>query len=310
MLAQPRVLYGQGDQTIRFVPVDSHGRPARVASATYAIVDIGEGEESTARSVVAAGTAATLGAVNTTTTAACGQGTADAKLIPLTSVVGISEGRAYLLTSATGRHLVVVAGISGTNVYAQHAIGHNFASGASFQSIELEATFPSAVANDQERIQDGDRFQVVWTYTLEGQQWITGQLVDFRRYSGEAWITEADVIRAYPQLADRARNRIRVADAVAVATEDLIAELESSGIIAEQHRTSTPGLTAIRFRAIAYALRWLGTEDDLALAETYDNRYERLAKGIIQGPGGKGVHLSETQDEAKSGRVDGFFVKP
>lgn len=302
------MFYGEGDQTLAFCPMDSHGRHARVASATYVIVDVDEGEDSPDRTIASG--SATLGGINTTTTAACGQGTANAKVIALTSATGVTEGRTYLLSGTGQRHLVLVAEVSGDNVYTHGGIPGAFATGATFQSIELEATFPSAVANDQERIQDGDRFQVVWSYTLEGEPHITAQAIEFRRYRGEAWISEVDMLQGYPLLADRMRNRIRPSDAITVATQDLITEFESSGVDASQFRTSMTGLTAIRFRAIAYALRWLNGPDDLALADTYDNRYERLAKGIIQGPGGRGIKLSQSEDQAVNPRVDGFFVKP
>lgn len=308
MDGQPRVIYGRGDQTLRFVPVDRHGRPSRVTSATYVIVDVGESEESGDRSI-ASGNAA-ISAVDTTTTAACGQGAADAKLIPVTSAVGITEGRSYLLSQTGRRYLVTVAEVAGSNVYAHQAIPAAFASGALFRACELEATFPSAVANDQERIQDGDRFQVVWSYTLEGDAVITAQRVDFRRYEGEAWITEADMFRGYPLLADRMRNRISPGDAITVATEDLRVEFKSSGVDPSQFRTDETGLVAIRFRAIAYALRWLGGPDDQALAIEYDNRWERLSKGLVQGAAKGMIRLSQQQDEAVTPRVDGFFDKP
>lgn len=308
MRGVPEVFYGQGDQTVYLVPVDRNGSPRRVTSATYTIVDVGEGEESTDRTIASG--SASLGSIDTTTTAACGQGTANAKVIALTSAVGVSVGRSYLLSAAGQRHQVLVADVVGSNVHTHSPIPAAFATGAAFQSIELEATFPSAVANDQERIQDGDRFQIVWVYEIDDEPWITGQMIAFRRYRGEAWITEADFFQGYPLLADRMRNRIRPSDAIVAATQDLIVEFESSGQDASQFRTNETGLLAIRFRAIAYALRWLNGPDDLALADTYDNRWERLSKSIIQGPGGRNVKLSQTGDEATNPRVDGFFVKP
>lgn len=307
-MRSPEVFYGQGDQPVRLVPVDRNGKAARVTSATYVIVDVGESEESTTRQVASG--SATLGDVDTTTTAACGQGTADAKAVPLTSVADIVQGHSYLLTSGGRRHLVTVATIGASSVGLVHAVPEAFPTGATFQDVELEAEFPEAVANDVERIRDGDRFQIVWTYELDGEAWITAQMIDFRRYRGEAWITEADFFSGMPLLADRMRNRITPGDCIVAATQDVVGEFESSGVDASQFRTGTVGLLAVRFRAIAYALRWLNGSDDQALADKYDDRYERLIKSIIQGPGGKTVKLSQSEDQAVNPRVDGFFVKP
>lgn len=307
MLAEPRVIFGQGDQTIRFVPVDRNGRPTRVTSATYSIVDIDRAQDD-ARRVIATG-AAVLAAVSTTTSAACGHGQPSPQSITLTSAALVSAGRTYLLSSdAGGRSLVTIAAITGTNAQTLHRISGAYATGSAFQSIELEATFPAAAAADEEALQDGRRYQIVWTYAIEGEPWITAQLVHFVRYSGEAWITEAECVLGYPTMPDRMRNRGRISDAIAMATDDVIGELEGSNIVAEQYRTSSNGRRAVRFRALEYCLRWLEGADDLALADKYETRFDRLIRTIITAHPGDAVKLNQTDDAAEgSAEVAGYF---
>lgn len=309
MIAEPRVYAGQGAQTLRFVPVDKQGRPARVTSATYSIVDVRKSEDATDRTV-ATGTAV-LQAVTTTLSAAAGAGTADTKRLQVASASGFTVGRAYLLANLSGRHrnVVVVAGVTGSDIYTIHSVGGVYASADTLQSIELEATFPLAEANDPEAIDEGRRYQVTWSYTLEGESYLTPQLVQLLRYSGEAWITEADVLRVYPPIADRARNRFSITDAITVATEDLAVELESSGQVPEQYRTSRTGLNAIRFRAVAYLLRWTKDEGDLALAMEFDTRWERLVRTLIGPNPGRAVKLHQGSDAATDPAINGLFKK-
>lgn len=302
------IRYGQGAQTIRFIPVDRAGRPVRVTSATFTIIDIDEGEESPERTIASG--AASLSAVNTTLSAAGGAGEPDPRALSLTSVAGVTEGRTYLASASNGRCLVTVDAIAGSVVTAKDTPSVSFASGAAFQACELEASFPLSEANDSDAIEQGRRYQCTWVYTLQGEQWCTAQSVHLVRYSGEAWITEDFVYRLAPTLADRMRGRFRTSDAIAAATQDLIAELESAGQRAEGYRTGEPGQVAIRFRAIEYALRWLGGETDVSLADLYQSRYERLRDNFITGKPGTAQSMSATDDVAVSPRIDGIFNRP
>lgn len=310
MIPAPKVYAGQGAQTIRFIPVDKQGRPARVTSATYTIVDVDHSEDSSERTITSG--AATLAAVDTTITAAAGASASDAKRLTVTSATGITVGRTYLLASVGGRYrnLVTVAGLASTTVYAHYPISGVYAASDTFQAIELEATFPLAEANDAEAIDDGRRYQIVWSYTLEGESFLTPQEVHLLRYSGEAWITEADVVRAYPPVVDRARNRFSITDAIVVASEDLAMELESSGQTPEQFRTSRVGLWAVRFRAIEYCLRWAGSDADLILADKYESRWTKAMLTLTGSSPGKAIKLSQGDDSAVTGGVDGLFKKP
>lgn len=311
MIGEQRVIAGQGNQTLRFIPVNTRGVPSRVTSATYVIVDIDETEDSADREIATG--SATLDAVNTTISAAAGQGQSNALTATLTSTTNVEVGRTYLLSSAARRSLVTVVSLTGSVVTAAHTISGSYANGDAFQAIELEATFPSAEANDADALDEQRRYQIVWTYTIEGKAFVTPQLVTLVRYTGEAWLTEADLVRAYPAVADRIRGRISLADAITVATDDVTAELESSGEIAENYRLGRMGLTLVRFKAIEYALRWISRDAqdvDASMADKFEQRFDRLMRSIVDGAPGRAAKLSQTTDEAVSATIQGLFVKP
>lgn len=302
-----KVRYGQGAQTIRLVPIDRAGRPVRVASATFVIADVNEGEDSSDREIASG--SASLSAVNTTLSVAAGAGEPNPRLMALTSAVGVTEGRRYLVSTPAGRALVTVDNVTGSAVTIKDTPSVAFPSGSLFQSIELEATFPALEANDSEAIDDLRDYQCTWSYTLQGEQWVTAQMVWLVRYSGEAWVTEDEVVRRWPTMPDRIRGRVRITDAITVATEDLIAELESAGVRAEYYRTAVPGMVAVCYRAIEYCLRWCGTEEDTSTAELFQSRFEKLVGNFITGKPGTAQRIEPQDDTAISAQIDGLFIR-
>lgn len=308
-MSEPRVRYGQGEQTIRFIPVDRFGRPVRVTAATYTIIDLGEGEDSPDQQIATG--AAVLPAVDTTLSASGGAGEGNPRALTLTSTTGVAEGRTYLLSSGGSRSLVVVDGITGSVVTSKDSPSSAYPSGSTFQAIELEALFPLSEANDPDALTEARRYQIAWTYSLHGETHVVCQLVWLVRYDGEAWITETDVIGLYPPLANRVRGpELSIARSIATATQEFIAQLESAGIVAENYRTSTPGQTAIAFRATEYCLRWMGGEKDLALAELFQQRYENIVNNLIIGKPGKAVQLEPVDNRETSARIDALFEDP
>lgn len=311
MLGEQRIIAGQGAQTVRFIPVDRLGRPARVTSATYVIVDVDRSEDDSERTI-ASGTA-TLAAVNTTTTAACGYGQASPQQVAITLATDVTAGHCYLLSSdAGGRSLVNVAAITGTTLQTTHRISGAYATGSAFQSIELEATFPLAEANDSEAIDDARRYQCVFTYTLDGETWCSAVMVHLTRYAGEAWITEDYLAIGMPTIADRMRNRLRPQDVICYATQAFRTELASAGQDPEQYRTGDVGAFAIRAKAIEWALRHLaaagGSDADLALADKLETAYDKLIRQITTvRPGHGTVKLSQGDDQATDPELAGFF---
>lgn len=304
-----KVQYGQGAQTLRLTPIDAAGRPARVTSASYSIVDVRELETSSDR-VIASGSA-TLSAVDTTLSAAGGAGTANPRQLTLASATGVSVGQRLLATTAEGRTLLVVERISGSAITVRDQVPLALPSGTPIQALDLEASFPSDEANDQDALREGREYQCTWTYALQGETIRVAQAVWLVRYTGEAWITEDDVVRAYPSLPDRVRGKVRIVDAITVATQDLIAELEAAGRRAEGYRTGLPGLVAVRNRAIAYCLRWVGSGDtDASYADVCDERYTRLRDNLITGRPGTASDMDPVDDVRRSAVIDGMFEAP
>lgn len=308
--ADQRVIYGRGAQTIRLVPVDRYGRPTRVTSATYQIDNLSLGEEDSSRVVVAAA-AATLGAVDTTLTAAAGPGQASPRQLTVASATGISEGRRYLLSDATRRReLVVVEGISGTTLEVRHSLGGAYASGSALQSIELEGTFPSSEADDEDHVTNGYEYHALWVYTGQGETLVVAQPVTLTRYSREPWVTTEYVVQLYPTIQDRLRGRASIHDAIACATDDFVAQIESTGRGAEYYRGRSLAMTAIRFRAVEYALRWCATDGDAERAVVFQERFDAIVHGLLTTPAAQSQAVNPVTNTAESDDLHGIFRRP
>src|SRR5688572_8062650 len=113
--------------------MDQYGRAARVASATYAIVDTRYDADDSSHEVVTG--AAAVDSVNTTLAAAAGKSSADPRAVTVVSAVGITAGRRYLLTTGGRNDLVRVVGVDGTTVRLSAPVSSPFPSGALFQGV-------------------------------------------------------------------------------------------------------------------------------------------------------------------------------
>lgn len=279
-----RVLLGQGDQTIRYVPIDALGRPTRVASATYTIVDLTEGSTSSNRTVVAS-TAATVDAVSTILTAAAGRTASNSRLLSIDSTSGILSGHSYLLATADGdghRELVTAERVATGAVHALREVQGIYATSDTLQGIELSATFPAAVADDEDlAIRDRRDYQIVWSFEINSRAYLVPERITVERYSVVPWIGPEDVLRGHPMLKSRLRPGSEH-DALAVATEEIEGELEASGINPAYYRPSTVGRIAVRYLALDYLFRQVGGgEADQTLAETYRARFKTQILQLI-----------------------------
>lgn len=156
------------DLSIIEVPHDQDGRPTLASAATYAIYDVRYDIDDSNRTIVSAGTAATVDSVSTTISSAAGAGEADRTKLTVASATGITAGHAYLLTDATTGHreLVRVVSVVSSNVYIDAALTRAFASSSTFQGIEVTATFDSTEAADEDRLIDGGGPYVIeWVWT-------------------------------------------------------------------------------------------------------------------------------------------------
>lgn len=305
-----RVLFAETSQTLRHVPVDRFGRVVRVTSATYTLVDLRESEDSPEREL--GDGAATLGSVDTLLTTTAGASEADPTLVPVTSAAGVSAGHTYLLIAADGRRESFrVRRVDGTNVYATHELAGDYTTTARVQDVELAAAFPDDEAASESALESGaGPYQVTWDYAIEDRPYLVPETVWLTRYSVQPFITEGDVLIAYPTLGMLARRRITIADGIAAATQDYVAEAESAGKDPTLYRATHIAKVAVRERVIEYVLRWCGKFDE---ATTHEQAWSRYVNQMFVGvPKGGAVTVSRTENTAVAGgdrRQQNRFVR-
>lgn len=299
----PYVYFEQGDQTLRHIPIDVHGRATRVTSATYTIVDLRYGEESDGRAVGSG--SATLGSVNTALSAAAGPSAADPKRIPITSSTGVVAGRHYLVADSDGlRELVLVLRVDTGVVFAAHELQHDYDTGASLQDVEIGATFPSAEAADEgSGLRNGaGPYQVTWNYTIGDNEYLVPETKWLTRSSVQPFITTIDVLRAAPTLAARLRERATPYDAILAATEDFWVECRTAGKDPSDYRTNEIARSAVAYRAREWLYRWCGTDRDDALADKQEERWKALVANLLTGqPKVGAVTVDRNTDTAPAG---------
>lgn len=299
-----RILFGRGAQPYRIIPTNRLHTPTRVASATYSIVDMTEGQTSADREVVAS-TAATLDSPNTTISAAAGRDQANASTVTATSASGITEGHSLLLTATDGsqRELIEVAGISGTTVTTRHPIRGIYASGSALQGIELSGTFPAAVANDEDlAIDDGREYQITFVYTIDSEVEQVTERIRVERYGITPWITVQDVIRGHASLA-RTTDPGAMHDALALATEEVAGELEASRIRPEYYRPTLSGKQAVRYLALHYLYLEKHGETDRDMADLYRERFKAQILKMIEGRP-EGARIIDRKDDTTKTQGD------
>ncbi|MBK6920418.1 MAG: hypothetical protein IPH07_23665 [Deltaproteobacteria bacterium] len=296
---QHRVIYNEGAQTLRHVPVDRRGHVVAVGSATYTLVDLRETTTSGDR-VLASGSA-TVGAVSTLLTTAAGAGVADPTLVAVTSATGITAGHTYAIQAIDGRtESFVVERVSGLNVYLAHELVGDYTTADSVVSVEITASFPSTPAADETSLWDGGGpYQITWEYTIGDQLYLVPEIIWLTRYSVQPFVTPHDVLLAYPTLGSRARLRATIDDAIAAATQDYVAECESASKDPTLFRATALSKVAVRERAIAYVLDWCGEAEP---AQKHEDAWRRYMNQILVGvPKTGSVTVSRNDDTAAAG---------
>lgn len=280
-MTQHRVLFEQGAQTLRHVPVDRRGRVRVVTAPTFSLVDLRVPEDASGRELVAPG-AATIAATSTLLTAAAGAGTEDPTVIAVTSATGITAGHTYALSSVTGRtEAFQVARVVGLNVYATHELVGDYETTDSVVAVEVSASFPLASAADEDGLRDGSGpYQVTWSYSIDDELYLVPEIIWLTRYSVQPFVTVPEVLLAYPTLGQLARHRITVEDAIAAATQDYVAECESASKDPTLFRATNLAKVAVRECAIAYVLRWCSDFDQ---AQKHEDAWMRYVNQLLVG---------------------------
>jgi len=283
-----RVIYNQGDQRISVVPINpATGAPVVVDSGTdvtVSIVDLREHETATDRTVLATTTVAqdTFSAV---LTAAAGFSQADPHALSvITSTAAL--GRPYLLTSSGGQSEVVRLASRGlTSASTVTPLRSNYAAADTLRGVELVATFPSAEANDEDSVDDkGGPYLVTWTYVVDGLTVTLPTTLWVDRFSLTPPIDESYVIQGMPTIAQRARGRVSVSGAIAVAWDDWLASIQSSGKDPSLFPPAHNVKVALRELALAYLVGWVaGTPEEKADARADKAAAMAALDSILEG---------------------------
>lgn len=297
-----RVLYGKGAQTLRLVPIDQQGRPRVCTAATYALVDLRLSETSDDREVVAAGTAATVDSVSTTTTAAAGYGAANPRLVSLTSLTGVAVGRRYLLRGTTGgEELVTVAEIVSGGVLVESQITAAFATGSAFLGLEVAVVFPADEANDEDEVEAGGgpyAFDLAFTGITPAYQrflcWID-------RTTSQVLATVADVLELEQTVGAVAGKRMSIPAAISRAAKDMQTEQLVAGVDASRFLLGEVGRDYQTYRAAGLLLQH-GDERAQARGVERMAHAQRLLNAVIQGRPEGVASPNRSGDEAAPGK--------
>lgn len=297
-----RVLFGAGAQSLRVVPVDQLGRPRVVSAATYGISDLRRPEDDTEREVVASGTAATVDSVSTTTAAAAGFGTANPAKVALTSTVGITVGRRYLLRAAAGGEELVTVEEIGSGFVIVGEIAKTFASGSTFLGIEVTATFPADEANDEDEVEDGGgpySLDLVFTGCTPARQRF---LVWLDRTTFRVPATVDDILELDQTLASAVGRRVKIERALSRAAKDMQTELMLAGVDASRYLLGDSGRDYCTYRALGLLLETLPGEGPQTRAVKANERAAHIIATVIQGRPDGVATPRRVDDVAEAGR--------
>lgn len=175
------ILYGEGDQTMVFVP------SILVQTASYIIEDTTQSVGNADR-LIASGTA-TLDALSTTVSAESGAGTASPARIFVASTANVTGTHRYVISHVDDgqQEKFTAEGIfSGGTAYIETSspLSRTYPTGSLVRGIRLTATFPAAEANDLTRLQLNEPYRIKWSYNIGGQRVVDQELVQFKRASG------------------------------------------------------------------------------------------------------------------------------
>lgn len=297
-MSNQRVVYGQGAQVLRSIAMDVMGAAVVPTSATYTIVDRRYGDTDAAYIVVSS-TAATLDAVSTTLTAKSGRSSVDPSLLTLASVVGIVEGRRYLLANATGeRELVTVRAVQAATHTVRLASEpeHGYPTGSTLRGLELAATFPALAANDEQSL--SARFAIIWTFVGVDVAPMV-ETIELVRPQAAPYATLADLVAFDSTLSTKQASRLDLSTCIAVATRQYMTDLRLAGIDPTSHYAGEIGTDAIIHLAGYHALKSDQDEVSVRKAEAYLTRYNELRAALSSGKDKPGVSDIDKQSGAE-----------
>lgn len=278
-----KVIHGEGAQTLTLIPHDADGRPIHVTVGTFEIVDLIESETSPVR-VLADGNI-THDAIEIAIDTSAGPSEPNKSYFELEDGDTLEVGETYLL----GDELIVVerideeVALDTDAVYTRTAIRNDHEDGTFLRSCRIKCQFPALVADEDYDKKLGGPFMVIWRFESGGVKYCVGEQIFIDRFSERPMVAATDVLQAYPSLATRVRDVAKVEDAISVATDDFLAEVEAAGRSPSSFKTSRAGKMAIRNKAIEYLLRWQQTEQDTENAGVWEEKYRSLMSSLLNG---------------------------
>lgn len=311
--------YGQGAQTIRWVPRDHLGH-ARQVPVTYLVVDLRE-PETAARRVVVASTAATAPIVSTTTTAATGPDTANPRRVSIASGEDLRQGGIYRIADGTTEETFTVAtvNVSGLEIETTRPLTRSYSLGATIDGLEVTGTFPASVADDETRLTSGGGpFLALWQYTIDGVDYVASGELWLTRYGVAPWVSFDDCTRHLPGLAQYVGEAVDPLEAIRGATDEFIARMHAAGTWRRDPAYFRGNLSAdlfIRKWAIGTMLRGGRGENSIALAQEFLREAEgHLNNMTIGAPPTRSVAIDPTSNVAAAGGEEQaayrLFVRP
>ncbi|MCY1055435.1 hypothetical protein [Nannocystis sp. SCPEA4] len=298
-----QVIHGQGDQTIRTVPVNAHGRPTAVTSATYRIVDLRVSEDDPEREVVSS-TNATIDNTSTTTTALCGLGTANERKIPVTATAGFVQGRRYLLDQEDGiRELVVIEALS-TNSYVmvRDAISRKFPANSTLRGIEVSGIFPALEADDEEEIErgEGGPYAVDWSWDVDPSP--RREMAWVVRHPDSLLITTEDLFALEPSISSTSGKRLKPETAIRQAATEIRAWCQAHQIDPDNFDGGTMLKLAVTYRAAWHCVRQQDGDANRERAQELKDESQKYLDSITIGqPPLKSVKTNPSTDTAPGG---------
>lgn len=272
-----RLTYNAGAQTVRTVPLDQDGRPVKVASATYAVVDTRYDADDSGHELATG--AATVDAVSTTLAAAAGRSTEDPHLLVVASAVGIAAGRRYLLTYRGQPELVKILGIDGTTLRLAAQVTLSFPTGASFQGVEISCSVPSTVTEDDAYLDD-HVLAVRWT-PLGLAPWL--ESIYLERAKPTQLISPDEVLSLDPTLEAFLDADMTGDQAVRLAVDDFHVDLLAAGREDGSVLAGPVGKRAVMYLAAWHILKGSTDTSAVSRAERYHARYAELRNNLLQG---------------------------
>lgn len=283
-MREHKLNYNEGAQTIFTVASTELGFAVRPTSATFQLVDKRYSDTDGNYTLVAP-TAATVDALSTTTTAACGRSTDSPSVITLTSVAGVTAGRRYLLTNSSGQSetITVVSVQAGAKtVLPNSEPQYHYPIGSTFTGLEVSASVPSAVCNEDNNFDA--RLFVIWTFVGASPSRVLERLELVRPQP--SWATLEDMLRLEPNLTTRNTDLV---NALAQAHFDFSLDLRAAGLNPYTHNPGPLGTGAVTYLACYHVLKDRKEDGARERATEHLKRYDYLRLQLTVGRDKAGV---------------------